>query len=138
MTTLSLPASTPVWDEDDVLAHAEQVARARTQSRRWAAQVLALPLPQARSFLRRLWEHAGTLDALGPAGPTLVVEEPLAADVAALLARLGIACERVADDGQVRVQLPVAARPDFLREIAVARASERAFGPGVVPGRPPS
>lgn len=135
MTALSLHARTPLWDEDDVLAHAEQVARARTQSRRHAAQVLALPLPQARGFLRRLWEHAGTLDALGTTGPTLVVEPPLADDVAALLGRLGIACDRVPHDGQVRVQLPVASRAGFLREVAVARASEGAFGPPAVPGR---
>lgn len=124
MTVLSLHDAGPAWGDDDVLAHAEQVALARTQSRQVAARVARLPLPQARSFVRRLWEHAGSL---GPATPELLVEPPLAGDVQALLGRLGLACELVPDDGQVRVRLVGDDRLRFLREVALARASESAF-----------
>ena len=117
------------WDDDDVLAHAEVVAVARTQSRVHAAQIAALPLAQARSFVRRLWEHAGSHDVTGTAPPELVVEAPLAADVAALLGRLGVATSRVDLDGQVRLSVPRAdARDRFLREVALARHGEGSYG----------
>jgi len=117
------------WDDQDVLAHAEVVAVARTQSRGHAAQVAALPLPQARAFVRRLWEHAGSHDLSGTSPPELVVEAPLAADVVALLSRLGVASSRGDVDGQVRISVPRAdARERFLREVALARSGEDSYG----------
>lgn len=117
------------WDDDDVLAHAEVVAVARTQSRAHAAQVAALPLAQARSFVRRLWEHAGSHELGATAPPELVVEAPLAADVAALLNRLGVATSRADVDGQVRLSVPrTDARVRFLREVAMARPGEDSYG----------
>ena len=117
------------WDDDDVLAHAEVVAVARTQSRVHAAQIAVLPLAQVRAFVRRLWEHAGSHDLGGAPSPALLVEAPLAADVAALLSRLGVATSRDDVDGQVRLSVP---RPDararFLREVAMARPGEDSYG----------
>ena len=123
------------WDDDDVLVHAEVVAVARTQTRAHAAQVAALPLPQARAFVRRLWEHAGS-HLGGTAPPELVAEAPLAADVAALLSRLGVATSRADLDGQVRLSV---SRPDardrFLREVALARPGEDSYGASLAPTR---
>jgi hypothetical protein len=125
----TVAGGTGAWDDDDVLAHAESVALARTQSRALAARVAALPLPQARGFLRRLWEHAGTLDPAGAIAPSLLVEPALADDVTGLLARLGIASELTAVDGQALVTVPALQdRARFLREVALARVSESVYG----------
>lgn len=130
MTTAAQP--TGGWDDDDVLDHAEQVAVARTQSRAQAARVASLSLPQARLFVRRLWEHAGTVDQ---GAPRLVVEAPLAHDVSVLLDRLGIASSRSDDDSLVRVSVAAADdRARFLREVVLARRTEAAFGAPHAPG----
>ena len=117
------------WDDEDVLMHAEAVAIARVQSRAQAAVVAALPDRQARAFLRRLWEHAGSLDHGGASAPELVTEPALAADLAALLARLGIGTSSTPVDGGVLLSVP---RHDdrgrFLREIVLARAGETSYG----------
>lgn len=120
---------TSSWDDDDVLMHAEAVAVARTHSRAQAAVVAALPDRQARAFLRRLWEHGGALDHGGASAPELLTEPALAADVAALLARLGIGTSATAVGGEVR--LTVSGHEDrgrFLREIVLARSGESSYG----------
>lgn len=116
--------------DDDVLLHAQAVAIARTQSRRQDAQVAALPLNQARSFVRRLWEHAGSHDLAGTALPELIVKAALAHDVAALLSRLGVVCSATTtSEGQVRLTVsPPGDRYRFLREVALARAGEHFYG----------
>jgi replicative DNA helicase len=122
------PETERAWDDADVLDHAEQVALARTQSRAKAAAVAHLPKRQIRLFVRRLWEHAGSIGtAASP--PVLLVEPALADDVSRLLLRFGISVVRHEVEAGVELHVPDSDdRARFLKEIAVSGWQEAPFG----------